>query len=209
MAEDSTPRRPEDGRRAGGRRRRERRAAGARAGAADAVRGARRRSSRSPAPISSSRCGASTASAATTRRTPARWAPTRTREPPFFFQKPTDAIQIAPPGETIDHPYPTLTKNYHYEVELVAALDKGGRNVPIERALELVYGYTVGPRHDAARPAARDGRREEAVGDRQELRPLGACSGRCSRSRRSATSRRGRSGSRSTARRSRTRTSTR
>ena len=67
-----------------------------------------------------------------------------TREPPFFFQKPTDAIQIAPPGETIDHPYPTLTKNYHYEVELVAALAKGGRDVPVERALELVFGYTVG-----------------------------------------------------------------
>jgi 2-keto-4-pentenoate hydratase/2-oxohepta-3-ene-1,7-dioic acid hydratase in catechol pathway len=66
------------------------------------------------------------------------------REPPFFFQKPTDAIQIAPPGETIDHPYPTLTKNYHYEVELVAALAKGGRDVPIERALDLVYAYTVG-----------------------------------------------------------------
>ena len=48
-----------------------------------------------------------------------------TREPPFFFQKPTDAIQIAPPGETIDHPYPPLTKNYHYEVELVAALGEG------------------------------------------------------------------------------------
>ena len=67
-----------------------------------------------------------------------------TREPPFFFQKPTDAIQIAPPGETIDHPYPTLTKNYHYEVELVAALGKGGRDVPVDRALELVFGYTVG-----------------------------------------------------------------
>jgi 2-keto-4-pentenoate hydratase/2-oxohepta-3-ene-1,7-dioic acid hydratase in catechol pathway len=66
------------------------------------------------------------------------------REPPFFFQKPTDAIQIAPPGETIDHPYPTLTKNYHYEVELVAALAKGGRDVPAERALDLVYAYTVG-----------------------------------------------------------------
>src|SRR5262245_28818105 len=51
------------------------------------------------------------------------------REPPFFFQKPTDAIQLVPPGETVDHPYPTLTKNYHYEVELVAALAKGGRNV--------------------------------------------------------------------------------
>jgi 2-keto-4-pentenoate hydratase/2-oxohepta-3-ene-1,7-dioic acid hydratase in catechol pathway len=67
-----------------------------------------------------------------------------TREPPFFFQKPTDAIQLAPPGETVDHPYPTLTKNYHYEVELVAALGKGGRDVPVDRALDLVYGYTVG-----------------------------------------------------------------
>ncbi len=61
------------------------------------------------------------------------------REPPFFFQKPTDAVQLAPPGVTIDHPYPTLTKNYHYEVELVAALAKGGRDVPPERALDLVY----------------------------------------------------------------------
>ena len=67
-----------------------------------------------------------------------------TREPPFFFQKPTDAIQVVPPGETVDHPYPTLTKNYHYELELVAALAKGGRNVPVDRALELVYAYTVG-----------------------------------------------------------------
>src|SRR4051794_24173436 len=48
------------------------------------------------------------------------------REPPFFFQKPTDAIQIVLPGETVDHPYPPLTKNYHYEIELVAALNKGG-----------------------------------------------------------------------------------
>jgi fumarylpyruvate hydrolase len=67
-----------------------------------------------------------------------------TREPPFFFQKPTDAVQLAPPGETIDHPYPTLTKNYHYEVELVAALARGGRDVSPERALDLVYAYTVG-----------------------------------------------------------------
>src|SRR5438445_6644556 len=67
-----------------------------------------------------------------------------TREPPFFFQKPTDAVQIVPPGQTIDHPYPPLTKNYHYEVELVAALAKGGRNVPVDRALDMVYAYTVG-----------------------------------------------------------------
>jgi 2-keto-4-pentenoate hydratase/2-oxohepta-3-ene-1,7-dioic acid hydratase in catechol pathway len=66
------------------------------------------------------------------------------REPPFFFQKPTDAIQIVPPGETIDHPYPTLTKNYHYELELVAAIGKGGRNIPVDKALDHVFGYTVG-----------------------------------------------------------------
>jgi 2-keto-4-pentenoate hydratase/2-oxohepta-3-ene-1,7-dioic acid hydratase in catechol pathway len=66
-----------------------------------------------------------------------------TREQPFL-QKPTDAIQLAPSGVTLDHPYPTLTKNYHYEVELVAALGKGGRDVPPERALDLVFGYTVG-----------------------------------------------------------------
>jgi 2-keto-4-pentenoate hydratase/2-oxohepta-3-ene-1,7-dioic acid hydratase in catechol pathway len=58
------------------------------------------------------------------------------REPPFFFQKPTDAIQLVPQGATVDHPYPPITKNYHYEVELVAALGKGGRNVPVERAWE-------------------------------------------------------------------------
>jgi fumarylpyruvate hydrolase len=67
-----------------------------------------------------------------------------TREPPFFFQKPTDAIQFIPVGLTMDHPYPSLTKNYHYEVELVAALNKGGRDIPIEKALDLVYGYALG-----------------------------------------------------------------
>ena len=66
------------------------------------------------------------------------------REPPFFFQKPSDAIQLVPPGQTIDHPYPTLTKNYHYEIELVAALGKGGRNMSQEQALDLVYGYAIG-----------------------------------------------------------------
>ena len=67
-----------------------------------------------------------------------------TREPPFFFQKPTDAIQLVPPGKVVDHAYPSLTKNYHYEVELVAALHKGGRNIPMDKALDLVYGYALG-----------------------------------------------------------------
>ena len=67
-----------------------------------------------------------------------------TREPPFFFQKPTDAVQVVMPGTVGDHPYPPLTKNYHYEVELVAALKAGGRNVSAKQALDLVYGYAVG-----------------------------------------------------------------
>ncbi|MBN8940144.1 MAG: fumarylacetoacetate hydrolase family protein [Rhizobiales bacterium] len=66
------------------------------------------------------------------------------REPPFFFQKPTDAIQLVPANGVVDHPYPTLTRNYHYEVELVAALKSGGRDIPIDKALDHVFGYAVG-----------------------------------------------------------------
>jgi fumarylpyruvate hydrolase len=67
-----------------------------------------------------------------------------TREPPFFFQKPTDAIQVVAIGEVADHPYPSLTKNYHHEVELVAALKSGGTNIAPEKALDHVYGYALG-----------------------------------------------------------------
>ena len=67
-----------------------------------------------------------------------------TREPPFFFQKPTDAIQNVKIGEIADHPYPSLTKNYHYEAELVAALKMGGKNIPVDKALDHVFGYAVG-----------------------------------------------------------------
>jgi fumarylpyruvate hydrolase len=67
-----------------------------------------------------------------------------TREPPFFFQKPTDAIQNVVVGTVADHPYPSLTKNYHHEVELVAALKSGGTNILPEQALDHVYGYALG-----------------------------------------------------------------
>jgi fumarylpyruvate hydrolase len=67
-----------------------------------------------------------------------------TREPPFFFQKPTDAIQNVAIGAVADHSYPSLTKNYHHEVELVAALKSGGSNIRPEQALEHVYGYALG-----------------------------------------------------------------
>lgn len=62
------------------------------------------------------------------------------RDPPFFFSKPADAV--IPPGGAV--PYPSRTSNLHHEIELVVALGAGGRDVPPERALELVYGYAVG-----------------------------------------------------------------
>jgi fumarylpyruvate hydrolase len=62
------------------------------------------------------------------------------REPPFFFAKPADAI--VPDGGTV--PYPSLTKDMHHEVELVAALRSGGRNIKTENALDCIYGYGVG-----------------------------------------------------------------
>jgi fumarylpyruvate hydrolase len=62
------------------------------------------------------------------------------REPPFFFAKPADAI--VPDGTTI--PYPPLTKDLHFEVELVVALKSGGRRIPVDRANDHIYGYAVG-----------------------------------------------------------------
>src|SRR5262245_36550074 len=62
------------------------------------------------------------------------------REPPFFFAKPADAI--VPDGGT--SPYPSLTKDMHHEVELVVALKSGGRYIPVDKALDCVWGYGVG-----------------------------------------------------------------
>src|SRR5882724_10842183 len=62
------------------------------------------------------------------------------RAPPFFFAKPADAL--VPDGSIV--PYPPLTKDLHFEVELVVALKGGGRNLEPARALDLIYGYGVG-----------------------------------------------------------------
>ncbi|MBM1169738.1 fumarylacetoacetate hydrolase family protein [Microvirga arabica] len=67
-----------------------------------------------------------------------------TREPPFFFMKPADALQPVAEGATVDHPYPPKTGNYHFEIEMVVALAKGGRDIPVEQALDHVFGYAVG-----------------------------------------------------------------
>jgi fumarylpyruvate hydrolase len=63
-----------------------------------------------------------------------------TREPPFFFSKPADAL-VPGGGDVV---YPLATSNLQHEVELVVALGKGGTNIPLEQALGYVFGYAVG-----------------------------------------------------------------
>ena len=62
------------------------------------------------------------------------------RDPPFFFQKPADAVV----SEGAVVPYPPATEDFQFEVELVVAIGAAGRNVPLEKALDLVFGYGVG-----------------------------------------------------------------
>lgn len=66
------------------------------------------------------------------------------REPPFFFLKPADAIVYVPEGETGEIPYPSGTSNFHYEIELVAAIGIGGSNIKAADAMKHVWGYAVG-----------------------------------------------------------------
>ena len=62
------------------------------------------------------------------------------KEPPFFFQKNPD--NLVPGGG--DFPYPSATSDVHHEIEMVVALAKGGENIPVEKALDYVFGYAVG-----------------------------------------------------------------
>jgi len=67
------------------------------------------------------------------------------REPPFFFSKPADAIVLcADPKNPTKIPYPPATKNLHHEMELVVCMKSGGADIPVDKALDHVFGYAVG-----------------------------------------------------------------
>lgn len=61
------------------------------------------------------------------------------KEPPFFFQKNADNLVLD--GR---FPYPPLSRDVQFEVELVVALLSGGRDITPGSALSHVYGYGVG-----------------------------------------------------------------
>ncbi|HEY8707173.1 MAG TPA: fumarylacetoacetate hydrolase family protein [Burkholderiaceae bacterium] len=66
------------------------------------------------------------------------------REPPFFFCKPDNAIVVVPRGQTVSITYPSRSTDFQHEIELVVAIGKAGRDIPVEQALDHVYGYAVG-----------------------------------------------------------------
>jgi fumarylpyruvate hydrolase len=66
------------------------------------------------------------------------------REPPFFFLKPADTVVFVADGQTGEIDYPTLTTNFHHEIELVVAIGVGGSGIRAADALRHVYGYAIG-----------------------------------------------------------------
>jgi fumarylpyruvate hydrolase len=66
------------------------------------------------------------------------------REPPFFFMKPADALVIVADGEVGEMHYPTITKDFQHEIELVACIGTGGKNIKAADAMKHIYGYAVG-----------------------------------------------------------------
>jgi fumarylpyruvate hydrolase len=77
---------------------------------------------------------------------------------PFFFMKPASAIL----QNNSVLPYPPNTEDLQPEVELVVALHKGGKNIPIDKVdYDYVFGYAVGldmTRRDLQRAAREKGR---------------------------------------------------
>jgi fumarylpyruvate hydrolase len=62
------------------------------------------------------------------------------RDPPFFFQKPRDAV-VADGAKV---PYPPFTSDFQFEVELVIAIGRGARDIPAAKAWDCIWGYGVG-----------------------------------------------------------------
>jgi fumarylpyruvate hydrolase len=95
------------------------------------------------------------------------------REPPFFFMKPANSVVES--GSTLA--YPVGTKDVHHEIEMVVAIGKGGKNIPVEKALEHVWGYAVGldmTRRDIQGEAKKAGRPWEMGKSFDESAPVSA-----------------------------------
>ena len=98
------------------------------------------------------------------------------REAPFFFFKPADAAVVVPEGETGTIHYPSLTKDLHHEIELVACIGTGGKNIKAADARKHIFGYAVGldmTRRDLQGEQKKLGRPWEIGKSFEESAPIG------------------------------------
>lgn len=94
------------------------------------------------------------------------------REPPFFFSKPADTVVRS--GVVLS--FPAATAELHHEVELVAALASGGRDLAESTALDHVWGYATGldmTRRDLQSEAKKQGRPWDLAKGFDESAPIG------------------------------------
>jgi fumarylpyruvate hydrolase len=96
-----------------------------------------------------------------------------TREPPFYFAKPADALVI----NDGDMPYPSMSKSLHHEMELVVAIGLGGSDISVADALKHVWGYCSGldmTRRDIQNEAKKTGRPWDMGKGFDHSAPMGA-----------------------------------
>ena len=96
-----------------------------------------------------------------------------TREPPFYFAKPADALVI----DGADMPYPVASNSLHHEMELVVAIGTGGAAIGVADALAHVWGYCCGldmTRRDLQNEAKKTGRPWDMGKGFDHSAPMGA-----------------------------------
>ncbi|WP_145206744.1 fumarylacetoacetate hydrolase family protein [Sphingobium sp. B2] len=72
--------------------------------------------------------------------------------------------------------YPSATSDFHYEAELVVAVGQAGRDIPVEKPLDHVYGYATGldmTRRDLQLAARAQGRPWDTGKNVEQSSPLG------------------------------------
>ena len=97
-----------------------------------------------------------------------------TKEPPFFFTKPADAIVPVVPPRSAAFRYPLATKELSSRDRARRAIGTSGVKVAPESGAGADLRLRGRSRHDAPRPAGRHAREEAAVGHRQVVRAGGA-----------------------------------
>ena len=107
----------------------------------------------SPAATRCTRCAASIASAATTPRMHARWVSTPIASRRSSSASPTTRSSSCRPAAPSTSATRAQTSDYQHEIELVVAIGKAGRDIPVARANEHVLRLRGRARHDAPRPA--------------------------------------------------------